>query len=110
MYALDGEILEGIEDIEDDMSLVLVSQDKSHFIGLQSKLDGLRDRELRQEHAKDIRDKMENQNLEWANQKYLEWIERIIDKCGIDNMQLALSKHANNDYKLSNEDYRQRLA
>ena len=25
-------------------------------------------------------------------------------------MQLALSKHANNDYKLSNQDYREKLA
>lgn len=45
-------------------------------------------------------------NKEWGNQKYLEWIERICDKFNVENMQMTLSKHANDEYLLNNDKYR----
>lgn len=48
-------------------------------------------------------------NKEWGNQKYLEWIERICDKFNVENMQLTLSKHANNQYMLDNSEYRKKI-
>lgn len=34
MYAIDGEIVEMIDDIEDDCKLIIVSHDKEKFKGL----------------------------------------------------------------------------
>ena len=106
MYTIDGEIIEAIDEIKDETNLVIVSNDKLIFKGLINSKDSLNNKELRFENSKDIKKKLETFNKEWANQKYLEWIERIIDKCGVENMQLALSKHANNHYMTNNSEYR----
>eukprot|EP00347_Sterkiella_histriomuscorum_P024352 403331424 len=106
MYTIEGELIESMDEIDDDCGIVIVSPDRFKFIGITNNREGLQAKDLRVENSKIVRSKLQAQNKEWANQKYLEWIERICDKLNVENMQLSLSKYANNDYLSNNEDYR----
>lgn len=106
MYSIEGELIESIDEIDDDCQLIIVSTDRFKFIGITNNRDGLAPKDLRVENSKIVKQKLLNQNKEWANQKYLEWIERICDKLNVENMQISLSQHANNEYLNNNEDYR----
>ncbi|CDW72151.1 UNKNOWN [Stylonychia lemnae] len=106
MYTIDGELIESIDEIEEDCSLIIAGKDRYTFNGILNNRSGMEAKDLRMENSKIIKQKLLSQEQEWANQKYLEWIERICDKFNIENMQLALETHANNSYLNSNQDYR----
>lgn len=51
MYTIDGEILEQIDDLEDDIQLILVSEDAYSFKGIYNPKEGLDNKQLRMVNA-----------------------------------------------------------
>ena len=106
MYAIDGEIIETMEDLSADTALLIVSDDRFHFKGIVNSREKMHSKELRGENSRDALMKI---NHKWTNQKYLEWVERICDKLEVGNMQMVLWKHVNNQYQLDNSSYRHHI-
>jgi len=104
MYDLDGNLLTTMEDITPECKLLLVSRemppeipgDLSKFRGLINKKDVQGLKERRFENAQEVKKRYSSINKEWTDQYYENWLEKVQDRFGAENIEISLSKHHKN--------------
>jgi hypothetical protein len=104
MYDLDGNLLTTMEDITPECKLLLVSQEKApentcdqtKFRGLIDKkeVQGLKERRF--DNAQEVKKRYSSINKEWTDQYYVNWVEKVQDRFGAENIEISLSKHHKN--------------
>jgi len=67
MYALDGELLESIDEVEKDCDVILVSNDKFNFKGLHSTKDEFNSKDLRVDNCITTKKRYFEVNKNWTN-------------------------------------------
>jgi hypothetical protein len=55
MYAIDGELIESIDEVDNDIKVIVVSDDKDNFQGLTNIKDGYTIKDLRINNAKELK-------------------------------------------------------
>ena len=58
MYTIDGELIEEINDIDDDCSLIIAAKDRYTFKGILNNRSGMDAKDLRMEYSKLIKQKL----------------------------------------------------
>ena len=104
MYDLEGNLLTSIEDITPECRLLLVSRERapenpgdlSKFRGLIDKKDMQGLKERRFDNAQEVKKRYSTINKEWTDQYYVNWVEKVQDRFGAENIEISLSKHQNN--------------
>ena len=104
MYDLDGNLLTTMEDITPECKLLLVSRemppeipgDLSKFRGLINKKDVQGLKERRFDNAQEVKKRYSSINKEWTDQYYENWLEKVQDRFGAENIEISLSKHHKN--------------
>jgi hypothetical protein len=104
MYDLDGKLLTTMEDITPECKVLLVSIEKapetsgnlSKFKGLLDKKDiqGLKERRF--DNAQEVKKRYSSIGREWTDQLYVNWVEKVQDRFGAENIEISLTKHHKN--------------
>ena len=93
-----------MEDITPECKLLLVSIEKApETIGDLSKFKGLLDKkdiqglkERRFDNAQEVKKRYSSIGREWTDQLYLNWVEKVQDRFGAENIEISLTKHHKN--------------
>jgi hypothetical protein len=83
--------------------------DLSKFRGLIDKKDVQGLKERRFDNAQEVKKRYSSINKEWTDQYYVNWVEKVQDRFGAENIEISLSKHQNNQYNMNNSTYRNRF-
>lgn len=91
MYALDGEIIETVDDIPNDCNLIIVSTNREKFSGLKNNKDFWSIKDFRINNASEVKHKFSSINKKFVDELYLEWAEQRQGNYGVENIEISLT-------------------